>query len=159
MWAEACIKYYRSYLDRLRMTLKCCFTADSFAETFVLFLHIKPDFHQASIFSWKLLCAILLASQENPELSRLIWGLGPFFSMLLLVFLVCVLIWAGGTYWYLLRKPSPFTVESVRPAGPLELDQKTRDKVLKQGDSPDVFTCLNASLTSEWPESDLSLFC
>lgn len=53
--------------------------------------------------------------------------------MWLLLFLVFVLIWAGGTYWYLLRKPSPFTAESVRPAGPLELDQRNRDKVLKQG--------------------------
>uniref|UniRef100_A0A8C2JP11 Si:ch1073-13h15.3 n=1 Tax=Cyprinus carpio TaxID=7962 RepID=A0A8C2JP11_CYPCA len=53
--------------------------------------------------------------------------------MWLLIFLVCVLIWAGGTYWYLFSKPSPFTVESVRPPGPLELDQRKRDKVLKQG--------------------------
>ncbi|RXN25953.1 all-trans-retinol 13,14-reductase [Labeo rohita] len=53
--------------------------------------------------------------------------------MWLLIFLVFFLIWACGVYWYLFRKPSPFTVESVRPAGPLELDQKKRDKVLKQG--------------------------
>ncbi|KAK7134228.1 hypothetical protein R3I93_017592 [Phoxinus phoxinus] len=53
--------------------------------------------------------------------------------MWLLVFLVCVLIWAGGTYWYMFSKPGPFTVESVRPPGPLELDQRKRDKVLKQG--------------------------
>ncbi|XP_052467048.1 inactive all-trans-retinol 13,14-reductase [Carassius gibelio] len=53
--------------------------------------------------------------------------------MWLLILLVCVLVWAGGTYWYLFSKPSPFTVESVRPPGPLELDQRKRDKVLKQG--------------------------
>ncbi|XP_067286043.1 inactive all-trans-retinol 13,14-reductase [Pseudorasbora parva] len=53
--------------------------------------------------------------------------------MWLLIFLPCVLIWAGLTYWYLFRKPHPFSVESVRPPGPLELDQRKRDKVLKQG--------------------------
>lgn len=144
MWAKGYIKYYGSYLDRLRMTLECCFTTNSFTETFALCLHIKGDFikrpcRRESIFSLSFLCAIV---KKTPDLTQ-------FFRMWLLVFLVCVLIWAGGTYWYLLRKPSPFTVESVRPAGPLELDQKKRDKVLKQGESPDFFRCLNASLTSE----------
>jgi len=54
--------------------------------------------------------------------------------MWLLVFLVCVLIWAGGAYWYLFIKPGAFSVESVRPPGPMELDQRKRDKVLKQGE-------------------------
>ncbi|KAM9462822.1 inactive all-trans-retinol 13,14-reductase [Clarias gariepinus] len=53
--------------------------------------------------------------------------------MWLLVLLVCFLVWALGTYWFLFGKPSPFSVESVRPPGPLELNQKTRDKILKQG--------------------------
>ncbi|XP_036429269.1 inactive all-trans-retinol 13,14-reductase [Colossoma macropomum] len=53
--------------------------------------------------------------------------------MWLLVFLVSFLVWAGGTFWYLFGRRSPFTVESVRPPEPMELDQKKRDKVLKQG--------------------------
>ncbi|XP_053094414.1 inactive all-trans-retinol 13,14-reductase [Pangasianodon hypophthalmus] len=53
--------------------------------------------------------------------------------MWLLVVMVCFLVWAVGTYWYLFGKPSPFSVESVRPPGPLELDQKKRHKILKQG--------------------------
>ncbi|XP_058263290.1 inactive all-trans-retinol 13,14-reductase-like isoform X1 [Hemibagrus wyckioides] len=53
--------------------------------------------------------------------------------MWLLVLLVWFLLWAGGTYWYLFGKPSPFSLESVRPPGPLELDQKKRSKILKQG--------------------------
>uniref|UniRef100_A0A4W4E726 Amine oxidase domain-containing protein n=2 Tax=Electrophorus electricus TaxID=8005 RepID=A0A4W4E726_ELEEL len=53
--------------------------------------------------------------------------------MWLVVFLVCLLVWAGGTYWYLFGKPSPFSLESVRLPGSLELDQKMRYKVLKQG--------------------------
>ncbi|KAI4878480.1 hypothetical protein NFI96_018340 [Prochilodus magdalenae] len=53
--------------------------------------------------------------------------------MWLLVFLVSCLVWAGGTYWFLFGRRSPFTLESLRPPGPLELDQKKRDKVLKQG--------------------------
>ncbi|XP_053541042.1 inactive all-trans-retinol 13,14-reductase [Ictalurus punctatus] len=53
--------------------------------------------------------------------------------MWLLLLLVCFLIWAVGTYWYLFGKPSPFSLESLRPPGPLELDQKKRDKILKQG--------------------------
>ncbi|XP_036429271.1 inactive all-trans-retinol 13,14-reductase-like [Colossoma macropomum] len=53
--------------------------------------------------------------------------------MWLLVFLVWFLVSAGGMYWYLLGRRSPFTLESVRPPEPLELDQKKRDKVLKQG--------------------------
>ncbi|XP_060795431.1 inactive all-trans-retinol 13,14-reductase isoform X2 [Neoarius graeffei] len=53
--------------------------------------------------------------------------------MWLLVLLVCFLVWAVGTYWYLFGKPSPFSLESVRPPAPLELDQKKRDKILKQG--------------------------
>ncbi|XP_043086966.1 inactive all-trans-retinol 13,14-reductase [Puntigrus tetrazona] len=57
--------------------------------------------------------------------------------MWLLVFVGSVLIWAGGTLWFLRRKPSPFSAASVRPAGPLELDQKTRDRVLKQGFTKD----------------------
>ncbi|KAL6094586.1 uncharacterized protein ACO6RY_15961 [Pungitius sinensis] len=53
--------------------------------------------------------------------------------MWLLVFLAWLVIWVGGTYWYLFGKPSPFTLESVRPPGPREFDQKKRDKVIKQG--------------------------
>ncbi|XP_053496558.1 inactive all-trans-retinol 13,14-reductase-like [Ictalurus furcatus] len=53
--------------------------------------------------------------------------------MWLLLLLVWFLIWAVGTYWYLFGKPSPFSLESLRPPGPLELDQKKRDKILKQG--------------------------
>ncbi|KAG7227691.1 hypothetical protein INR49_029453, partial [Caranx melampygus] len=53
--------------------------------------------------------------------------------MWLLIFLVWLILWAGGTYWYLFGKPSPFSLESVRPPGPREFDQKKRDKVIKQG--------------------------
>uniref|UniRef100_A0A667ZXR0 Retinol saturase (all-trans-retinol 13,14-reductase) like n=1 Tax=Myripristis murdjan TaxID=586833 RepID=A0A667ZXR0_9TELE len=53
--------------------------------------------------------------------------------MWLLVFLVWLVVWAGGTYWYLFGKPSPFSLESVRPPAPREFDQKKRDKVIKQG--------------------------
>ncbi|GAA6091865.1 inactive all-trans-retinol 13,14-reductase-like [Tachysurus ichikawai] len=53
--------------------------------------------------------------------------------MWFLVLLVWFLVWAGGTYWFLFGKPSPFSLESVRPPGPLEMDQKERSKILKQG--------------------------
>lgn len=53
--------------------------------------------------------------------------------MWLLIFLVWVAIWVGGSYWYLFGKKSPFSLESVRPPGPREFDQKKRDKVIKQG--------------------------
>ncbi|CAG5958664.1 unnamed protein product, partial [Menidia menidia] len=53
-------------------------------------------------------------------------------KMWLLIFLVWLAVWAGGTYWYLFGKPSPFSLESVRPPGPREFDQKKRDKVIKQ---------------------------
>lgn len=53
--------------------------------------------------------------------------------MWLLIIWVSTLIWAAGTFWFLFKKPSPFSASSVRPAEPLELDQKKRDKVLKQG--------------------------
>ncbi|KAK5881530.1 hypothetical protein CesoFtcFv8_022314 [Champsocephalus esox] len=57
--------------------------------------------------------------------------------MWLLIFLAWLVIWAGGTYWYLFGKKSPFSLESVRPPGPREFDQKKRDKVIKQGFSLD----------------------
>ncbi|XP_038152833.1 inactive all-trans-retinol 13,14-reductase [Cyprinodon tularosa] len=57
--------------------------------------------------------------------------------MWLLIVLAFLVIWAGGTYWYLFGKPSPFSLESVRPPGPREFDQKKRDKVIKQGFSVD----------------------
>ncbi|XP_041672500.1 inactive all-trans-retinol 13,14-reductase [Cheilinus undulatus] len=57
--------------------------------------------------------------------------------MWLVAFLVWLAIWAGGTYWYLFGKKSPFSLESVRPPGPREFDQKKRDKVIKQGFSLD----------------------
>ncbi|XP_005725944.1 putative all-trans-retinol 13,14-reductase [Pundamilia nyererei] len=57
--------------------------------------------------------------------------------MWLLIFLVCLLICAGSTYWYLFGKPSPFSLDSVRPPAPREFDQKKRDKVIKQGFSVD----------------------
>ncbi|XP_013887868.1 putative all-trans-retinol 13,14-reductase [Austrofundulus limnaeus] len=57
--------------------------------------------------------------------------------MWLLIILILLVIWAGGTYWYLFGKGSPFSLESVRPPGPREFDQKKRDKVIKQGFSVD----------------------
>ncbi|KAM6951875.1 inactive all-trans-retinol 13,14-reductase [Aplochiton taeniatus] len=57
--------------------------------------------------------------------------------MWLLILLAWLVIWVGGTYWYLFGKPSPFSLESVRPPGPREFDQKKRDKVIKQGFSID----------------------
>ncbi|XP_046889006.1 inactive all-trans-retinol 13,14-reductase [Hypomesus transpacificus] len=57
--------------------------------------------------------------------------------MWLLIFVVWLVMWAGGSYWYLFGKPSPFSIESVRPPGPREYDQKKRDKVIKQGFSVD----------------------
>lgn len=79
MWAKGCIKYYRSYLDRLRMTLECCLTANSFAETFALCLHIKRDFikrpcRRESIFSLSSLCAIVLVFQENSRFEQIDLG-------------------------------------------------------------------------------------
>lgn len=53
--------------------------------------------------------------------------------MWLLIFIVWVLFLAGGSYWYLFGKRSPFSLESLRPPAPREFDQKKRDKVLKQG--------------------------
>lgn len=53
--------------------------------------------------------------------------------MWLLIFIVWVLFLAGGSYWYLFGKRSPFSLESLRPPAPREFDQKQRDKVLKQG--------------------------
>ncbi|XP_062382908.1 inactive all-trans-retinol 13,14-reductase-like [Sardina pilchardus] len=53
------------------------------------------------------------------------------------MWLLLVLVWflglAGGTYWFLFGTRSPFSLESVRPKEPLELDQRKRDKVLKKG--------------------------
>ncbi|KAJ8383508.1 hypothetical protein AAFF_G00220250 [Aldrovandia affinis] len=57
--------------------------------------------------------------------------------MWLLLFLAWFIIWACGTYWYLFGKPSPFSLDCVRPPGPRVTDQKLRDKVLKQGFSAD----------------------
>ncbi|XP_030195584.1 inactive all-trans-retinol 13,14-reductase [Gadus morhua] len=57
--------------------------------------------------------------------------------MWLLIFLALPLMWAAGTYWYLFGKKSPFSLESVRPPGPREFDQKKRDRVIKQGFSVD----------------------
>ncbi|KAM6897193.1 inactive all-trans-retinol 13,14-reductase [Xenentodon cancila] len=57
--------------------------------------------------------------------------------MWLLIFLVWLVMWVGGTYWYLFGKRSPFTLESVRHPGPREFDQKKRDKVIRQGFSVD----------------------
>ncbi|CAL1599926.1 unnamed protein product [Knipowitschia caucasica] len=57
--------------------------------------------------------------------------------MWLVVFLVWVLLWVGGSYWYLFGKKSPFSLESVRPPAPREFDQRKRDKVIKQGFSMD----------------------
>uniref|UniRef100_A0A3B1K6G1 Si:ch1073-13h15.3 n=1 Tax=Astyanax mexicanus TaxID=7994 RepID=A0A3B1K6G1_ASTMX len=54
--------------------------------------------------------------------------------MWLLAFLVWFLSWAGGMYWYLCGRPSPFSEDCVKPAGPMELNQKKRDKLLKQGE-------------------------
>ncbi|KAM9831225.1 inactive all-trans-retinol 13,14-reductase [Neosynchiropus ocellatus] len=53
--------------------------------------------------------------------------------MWLLVLIVWLVLWAAGSYWYLFGKPSPFSLESVRPPGPREFDQKKRDRVIKQG--------------------------
>ncbi|XP_038592343.1 inactive all-trans-retinol 13,14-reductase [Micropterus salmoides] len=53
--------------------------------------------------------------------------------MWLLIFFVWLVIVVGGIYWFLFRKQSPFSLESVRPPGPREFDQKKRDKVIKQG--------------------------
>ncbi|KAL0983788.1 hypothetical protein UPYG_G00132820 [Umbra pygmaea] len=53
--------------------------------------------------------------------------------MWLLIFLALFVLWACGMYWYVFGKQSPFSLESVRPPGPMEFDQKKRDKVLKQG--------------------------
>lgn len=55
------------------------------------------------------------------------------FMMWLLIFFVWLVIVVGGIYWFLFRKQSPFSLESVRPPGPREFDQKKRDKVIKQG--------------------------
>lgn len=57
--------------------------------------------------------------------------------MWLIVFLVWVLLWVGGSYWYLFGKKSPFSLESLRPPAPREFDQRKRDKVIKQGFSVD----------------------
>ncbi|XP_061563968.1 inactive all-trans-retinol 13,14-reductase [Cololabis saira] len=57
--------------------------------------------------------------------------------MWLWIFLVGLAIWAGGTYWYLFGKRSPFSLESVRPPGPRQFDQRKRDRVIKQGFSVD----------------------
>ncbi|XP_034564182.1 inactive all-trans-retinol 13,14-reductase [Notolabrus celidotus] len=57
--------------------------------------------------------------------------------MWLVIVLAWLALWAGGTYWYLFGKKSPFSLESVRPPGPREFDQKKRDKVIKQGFSLD----------------------
>uniref|UniRef100_A0A8C7ZEV4 Retinol saturase (all-trans-retinol 13,14-reductase) like n=2 Tax=Oryzias sinensis TaxID=183150 RepID=A0A8C7ZEV4_9TELE len=53
--------------------------------------------------------------------------------MWLLIAVLGLIVWAGGTYWYLFGKPSAFSLESVRPPGPREFDQKNRDKIIKQG--------------------------
>ena len=73
-------------------------------------------------------------------------------TMWLLIFLAWVVIWAGGTYWYLFGKPSPFSLESVRPPAPREFDQKKRDKVLKQGKATaKVCSFGDGVMTLVWP--------
>ncbi|TRY60605.1 hypothetical protein DNTS_007566 [Danionella cerebrum] len=57
--------------------------------------------------------------------------------MWLLLWMVSFMVWVGGTIWFFWKKPSPYSVASVRPAEPLVLDQKIRDKVLKQGFTKD----------------------
>ncbi|XP_028990207.1 inactive all-trans-retinol 13,14-reductase [Betta splendens] len=57
--------------------------------------------------------------------------------MWLLIFSVFLLPWVGGTVWFLFRRRSPFSLESVRPPGPRVFEQRERDKVIKQGFSLD----------------------
>ncbi|XP_039894743.1 inactive all-trans-retinol 13,14-reductase [Simochromis diagramma] len=51
----------------------------------------------------------------------------------------------GSTYWYLFGKPSPFSLDSVRPPAPREFDQKKRDKVIKLT-PPSVCFCAGFSV-------------
>lgn len=55
------------------------------------------------------------------------------FRMWLLILVLWLVLWLAGSYWYLFGKKSPFSLESLRPPGPREFDQKKRDKVIKQG--------------------------
>lgn len=66
-----------------------------------------------------------------------------FSTMWLLIFLVWLIIWAGGTYWYLFGKRRPFSLQSVRPPGPRVFDQKERDKVIKQGKMINITIMVN----------------
>ncbi|XP_063063660.1 inactive all-trans-retinol 13,14-reductase-like [Engraulis encrasicolus] len=52
--------------------------------------------------------------------------------VLLGIFLPSWLAIVGGTYWFFFRWRSPFSLKSMMPKEPLEMDQKKRDKVLKK---------------------------
>jgi len=57
-------------------------------------------------------------------------------SVVLLV-LCSVAIRRYWKFWYLFGRRSPFSIESVRPPAPREMDQSKRDKVIKNGFSVD----------------------
>ncbi|KAJ7984863.1 hypothetical protein DPEC_G00359190 [Dallia pectoralis] len=57
--------------------------------------------------------------------------------MWFLIVAALFVLWACGTCWFLFGKKRPFSLDSLRPPGPLELDKKKRDNVLKQGFSLD----------------------
>lgn len=157
MWAKGYIKYYGSYLDRLCMTLECCFTANSFAETFALCLHIKGDFikrpcRRESIFSLSFLCAIV---KKTPDLSRFDSVLQ---NVAAGVFGVCLDLGRRNVLVSVEKAQSVYSgvSEACRTfrAGPEEERQSAQTRWISR-----FFRCLHASLTSEWPESVLSLFC
>lgn len=80
--------------------------------------------------------------------------------MWLLVLLACVVIWVGGTYWYLFGKRSPFSLESLRPPGPREFDPKKRDKVLKQSKMTNIKHSLIYLIFRQlWVKSKRTLTC
>ncbi|XP_063077027.1 inactive all-trans-retinol 13,14-reductase-like [Engraulis encrasicolus] len=57
--------------------------------------------------------------------------------MWLQALLGALLLSISALLWYLFGQPSPFSLESVRPKEPQEMDQKKRNKVLKKGFSMD----------------------
>lgn len=80
--------------------------------------------------------------------------------MWLFVLLACLVIWVGGTYWYLFGKRSPFSLESLRPPGPREFDPKKRDKVLKQSKMTNVkHSLIYLIFRRLWVKSKHTLTC
>lgn len=128
LWAEGNWVFQHFIFTARRNT-----DSDTYGTPAPLFQTFGPLHNKRSLLRWfrinpRLLLLLPRSRHTSPETAILIVS-----EMWLLIFLAWLVIWVGGTYWYLFGKRSPFSLESVRPPGPREFDQKKRDKVIKQG--------------------------